>query len=462
MTTFAAFLLLVCIMKRKSLVSLVMVMLGVITQEVFAQNQSTIVPYSQQTSDPAVIGWMQGFPPAADKVISATDGSFFLFPAIRYSVCNMRQFMPTQVVKCAQENVSRSGQRKDQRYHFKEKIDNKITHITFTPMFSDQTITLTQALDTIYTDGFIVLHKGKVVYERYAGGLCPDGVHAVMSVSKTMTGTLGAILVAEGVLDENKLVVDYVPELTGSAFADATVRDLLDMTTALQYSEDYSDPKAEVWAFSASGTPCHEAGYTGTDNYYDYLKTVVKNGEHGKRFAYKTINTDALGWVISKVTNKSIPELLSERIWRPIGANFDGYYQVDSHGIAFAGGGFNANLRDLAMFGEMVRNGGRFNGHQVIPASVLKDIITNADNARFDEDTYPNLKGWGYRNMWWVTNNSHHAFCARGVYGQVIYIDPVAEMVIVRLASNTVASNAANDPFSLPLYEAVADYLMKH
>lgn len=417
---------------------------------------TTLLPLSaqhlnQETSNPVTMGWMQGFPPASDRLISATDGSFFVFPALRYSVCHMREFVPTKPVPAAQEH----------RYKFKQRQDKNIEQIRFVPMFSDTEITLTQALDTIFTDGFIVLHKGRIVYERYMGGLTETGLHAVMSVSKTMTGTLGAMLVAEGVLDDSRRVDSYVPELASSAFGDATVRQLLDMTTAVQYSEDYSDPNAEVWAFSASGTPCHPDNYQGTDNYYDYLKTVKKTGEHGKRFAYKTINTDALGWVISRVTGKSVPDLLSERIWQPIGAHFDGYYQVDSHGIAFAGGGFNANLRDLAMFGEMVRQHGWFNGHQILPACVFDDIVDNADNARFDEDAYPNLKGWGYRDMWWVTNNAHRAFCARGVYGQVIYIDPVAEMVIVRLASNTVASNAANDPFSLPLYEAVAAYLMK-
>ena len=112
------------------------------------------------------------------------------------------------------------------------------------------------------------------------------------------------------------------------------------------------------------------------------------------------------------------------------------------------------------MFGEMIRNKGRFNGRQILPASIVDDIIENADNRTFDNESYPNLKGWGYRNMWWVTNNKNKAFCARGVYGQTIYIDPTAEMVIVRLASNSVASNAANDPYSLPAYQAIADYLM--
>ncbi len=406
--------------------------------------------YTQENTNPRAMGWMKGFPPKEDRIVSATDGSFFQFPASRYSVCHMREFLPTKIVPAPQTN----------RYAFIKDINPAISQILFTPLNENYEMTVAQALDTVFTDGFIVLHRGRIVYEGYTSGLTPESTHAVMSMSKSLTGTLGAMLVAEGVLDEHALVSEYVPELDSSAFGDATIRELLDMTTALQYSEDYTNPKAEVYVFSAAGTPCHPDDYTGPKCYYDYLKTVKQNGEHGKRFAYKTINTDALGWVISRVTDKSIPDLLSERIWQPLGAHYDGYYQVDSYGVAFAGGGFNGNLRDLAAFGEMMRRNGHFNGKQIIPKSVTKDIIANADNARFDQAHYPTLPGWGYRNMWWVTNNKHHAFCARGVYGQAIYVDPVAEMVIVRLASNPVAANVANDPFSLPMYEAIAEYLM--
>ncbi len=415
-----------------------------------AEDANTVL--NQEMSNPVAMGWMQGFPPTANKVVSVADGSFFTFPALRYSVNHMREFLPTKVVPAAQDN----------RYSFYEDIDPAIGHIYFTPLNENYEMTVNRALDTTYTDGFIVLHRGTIVYEGYTGGLTKNGTHAVMSMSKSLTGTLGAMLVAEGVLDENASVATYVPELATSAFGDATIRELLDMTTALQYSEDYTNPKAEVYVFSAAGTPCHPDNYTGPANYYAYLQTVKPAGEHGKHFAYKTINTDALGWVISRVTNKSIPDLLSERIWQPIGAHHDGYYQVDSYGIAFAGGGFNGNLRDLAAFGEMMRRKGYFNGQQIVPKAVFEDIIKNADNARFDQAHYPTLPGWGYRDMWWVTNNQHHAFCARGVHGQVIYIDPVAEMVIVRLASHPVAANAANDPFSLPMYEAIANYLMNN
>jgi len=413
-----------------------------------AQTKNKVL--SAQESDPVKMGWMQGFPPPADKIVTAIDGSFFQFPALRYSVCHMNQFLPTSIVQASQNN----------RYTVVSAIDNNIDSVTFLPWNSNKKITWKESLDINYTDGIIILHKGKIVYERYFGALQPEGIHAVMSVSKTFTGTLGGLLVSEGVLDENKTASEYVPELKNSAFGNATIKEILEMTTALQYSEDYANPNAEVWAFSAAGNPFPKPkGYKDATNYYDYLKTVKQNGKHGDAFAYKTINTDALGWIISRVTGKSIPQLLSERIWQPLGTHHDGYYQVDGAGIAFAGGGFNCNLRDAAMFGEMIRNNGHFNGKQILPVQVISDIKKGGSQEAFAKAGYKDLKNWSYKNMWWITHNHDDAFAARGVHGQTIYIDPAAEMVIVRFASHPIAGNAANDGNSLPAYQAVADYL---
>ena len=402
-------------------------------------------------SDAKKMGWMQGFPPSNDKIISAIDGSFFRFPALRYSVCHMREFMPTTEVGAAQNN----------RYKFKVKPDNGIDAVTFLPRNSDQPMTWEASLPINYTDGIVILHKGKIVYEKYFGELKPDGLHAAMSVSKTFTGTLGALLVEEGLLDENKTGADYVSELKNSAFGDATIREILDMTTALNYSEDYSDPRAEIWAFSAAGNPFPKPdSYDGPANYYEYLMTVQKKGEHGEVFGYKTVNTDVMGWIISRVTGKSIPELLSERIWKPLGTHFDGYYQIDGAGIAFAGGGLSANMRDMAMFGEMIRKKGYFNKKQILPESLIEDIMKGGDQVVFKKSVSGSLNNWSYRNMWWITHNEHGAFAARGVHGQTIYIDPEAEMVLVRFASHPEAKNSKIDPTSLPAYHAVAKYLI--
>lgn len=166
--------------------------------------------------------------------------------------------------------------------------------------------------------------------------------------------------------------------------------------------------------------------------------------------------------LIARVSGRSVAQLMSERIWRKLGAEQDAYMTVDSIGTPFAGGGLNTGLRDLARFGEMLRNDGRANGAQIVPKAALDDIRRGGDKKAFAKAGYGELlKGWSYRSMWWVTHNDHGAFTARGVHGQAVYIDPKAQIVIVRYASHPVAANGANEPTSLPAYQALAVHLMK-
>ncbi len=405
-----------------------------------------------QASDPARLGWMVGAPPPADRQIRFEDGSYFRFPQWRWSVANFRQLMPTV-------NVSRGL---TPAVPLKARQRNDIDALTFVPLGREQPITWAQSLQENYTDGIVILHRGELVYERYFGVLKPDGQHGAMSVTKTFVGTLAALLVAEGTLDPGRKVADYVPELAQSAFGSATVRQLMDMTTAIRFSEDYADPKAEVWAHAAAGNPLPKpADYQGPRTYYEFLATVQQAGQHGEAFHYRTANSDALGWVLARVSGRSVAQLLSERIWQKLGADQDAYMSVDSIGTPFAGGGLNLGLRDLARFGEMLRNQGRYNAQQILPESVVADIRRGGSTADFAQAGYTQLRGWSYRNMWWVTHNPHGAFMARGVHGQALYVDPVAEMVIARFASHPVAGNAAIDPTSLPAYEAVAKHLMR-
>lgn len=403
-------------------------------------------------SDPAKLGWMVGSPPPPERTVRFADGSYFQFPAMRWSVSNFRQLMPTV-------NVSRGL---GAPVALESALRQDIDALSFTPLGAQQSMTWEQSLAATYTDGIVVLHRGKLVYERYFGVLGPQGQHAAMSVTKSVVGTLGATLVAEGQIDDNKRVVEYVPELAGSAFGNATVRQVLDMTTGLKFSEDYADPKADVWAHGRAGSPLPFAkDYTGPRSYFEYLQTVQPQGEHGAAFAYKTVNTDVLGWIIARATGRNVAQLLSERIWSRLGAEQDGYFTVDSIGTPFAGGGLNTGLRDLARFGEMLRNDGRFNGQQIVPKAVIDDIRRGGDKQAFAKAGYDLLKGWSYRSMWWVTDKEGGAFMARGVYGQRIYVDPKAELVIVRYASHPVAANAANDPVTLPAFEALARHLSR-
>ncbi|OWY14227.1 6-aminohexanoate hydrolase [Thioclava sp. JM3] len=419
---------------------------------VFAQS----TPLSAQDSDPRVMGWMQGFPPPADKLITQPDSNFFSFPKLRWSVCHLREFLPT-------EEISRGlGAPSTLRYPSPPSfadLRQEIDALSFTPLNSDTAMTWEQSLYANYTDGILILHEGEVVYERYFGCLDETGKHAAMSMTKSVTGLLGEILVAEGKLDDTLLVRDIIPEIGDSAFATATVRQVMDMTTGVKYSEDYSDPNADIWQYSAAASPLPKPeGYTGPNGYWEYLQQVKPDGEHGAAFHYKTINSDMLGWIISRVTNTSVTELASERLWQPMGAEQDAYQTVDAKGVPFAGGGISASLRDLGRLGQVMLDAGEFNGKRLFPASVVEHIRMGGAPAKFSG--FPTIPNGSYTSQWWVFHNDHGAFAARGVHGQTIYVDPTAKMVLVRFASYPQAQNGFIDPTSLPAYQAVAEYLM--
>lgn len=420
-----------------------------ISVEAFAQGKQ---PLSATESDPAALGWMQGFPPAPDKVIGQPDSNYFSFPKMRWTVCHFRELLPTK-------GVSRGV---GAPVPLERAIDKGIGAVKFVPLDSTEEMSWEDSLAVNYTDGIVILHKGRIVYERYFGCLNEFGKHGAMSVTKSVTGLLAEILVAEGTLDENALVSSIIPELKASAFGSATVRQVMEMTTGLRYSEDYSDPKADVWIYNAAASPLPKpADYVGPRSYYEFLQTVQQAGAHGEAFAYKTINTDTLGWIISRVSGKSVTDLLSERIWRRIGAEQDAYFTVDSIGTPFAGGGLSAGLRDLARLGLLVLNEGVINNQRLFPAEAVQRIRQGGDKAAFAKAGYKYLAGGSYRGMWWVFHNNHGAFAARGVHGQTIYVDPTAEVVIARFASHPVAGNSANDPTSLPAYQAIGEYLMR-
>lgn len=384
---------------------------------------------------------------------NSRDGSFFSGENIAYSVLHMREFMPTTNSPRGNEAPLRSF-----RYRLREEA---IDSLRFVPYGRNEPITFSESLIRNHVDGIIILHSGKVVYERYFGQMNGSSLHALMSVTKSFTGLLAATLVAEGRLDTTRTVAYYLPGLAGSGFGDATVGQVMDMTTAIDYTEDYADPSSEVWRFSAAGNAMIEHPEGTPQGFHDYLATVRKKGTHGELFSYRTVNTDLLGWIVERVGEAPIAQQLSERIWSRMGMEQDAYYQVDAEGTAFAGGGLNATLRDLARVGEMVRCGGKWHGEQILPREAIEEIRFGGNRAPFAASSYDELlPGWSYNDMWWITGNPNGAFMARGVHGQAIYIDPTAEMVLVRLSSNPVASNYANDPISLPAYERVAEFLM--
>lgn len=401
-------------------------------------------------SDPVLLGMMNGFPPAPDKTIRFTDGTSARFPNTRWAFSHVRELVPTANVWRGEGPVAELP-----------RAQRDLGDVAFTTL-DGKAVTFNDALGLTYTDSILVLHKGRIVFEKYFGAAQAHRPHIAFSVTKSFVGTLAAVLAAEGKLDPDAAVTKYVPELKDSAYGDATVRQVMDMTIGVKFSENYADPKAEVYDYARAGGMAPLApGYQGPRTFYEFLVKLEKEGEHGPAFGYKTANAEVLAWIVKRASNQSLADLLSSAIWSRIGAEQDAYFMVDSIGTESGGGGLNTTLRDLARFGEMMRNQGKFNGRQVIPAAAVADIQKGGSKDAFAKAGYALLKGWSYRDMWWITENDHNAYVARGVYGQAIYIDPKAEMVIVRYASHPTAGNAANDPVSLPMYSAVAKALME-
>lgn len=307
----------------------------------------------------------------------------------------------------------------------------------------------------------LIIHKGRVVYEWYSGCLTETGQHSAMSMTKSTVGILAEILIAEGRLDDTAPAIDYVPELAGTGFEGATVRQIMDMTTGIRFDENYDDPGADIWVYATAGSPLPKPpSYDGPIGYLDYVTTVRPEGAHGPEFHYKTVNTDALAWIVTRITGKTYQDSLSELLWSRLGAEQAAYITVDAVGTPFAGGGMSAGLRDLGRLGLALLNEGMLYDTRVFPARVTQSIARGGDRAAFPAAGFTTLEGGSYRSMFWSFHNKNNAYAARGVHGQTVYVDPTADMVLVRFASYPQPKNALIDPTSLPAYEAVADYLM--
>jgi hypothetical protein len=421
---------------------------GLAPNTVFAQAQKPQVP-DAAASDPSALGWMVGSPPPEGRIIRFSDGSFYKFPQLRWSFSNMRQLVPTA-------NVARGSGRVVPLPRV-ERPD--LDAIAFTTM-DGRKMTWMQSLPAVYADGIVVIHRGSIVYERYFGVLEPLKPHSAFSVTKSFVGTLAAMLAAEGVIDPAAPVTRYLPEMKNTAYGDATVRQVMDMTIGVKFSEDYSDPNAEVFAYArAGGMMPRPPDYQGPRSLCEFLVTVQKQGNHGEAFGYQTVNTEVLAWILTRTTGRMLAQLTSERIWSTLGAEHDAFYTVDSIGTASGGGGLSTSLRDLARFGEMMRRGGFYNGRQIVSRAVVEDIQRGANREHFAKASFTTLPGWSYRDQWWISHNESGVYAARGIHGQVVWIDPKAEMVIARYASHPIAANAFIDPVSLPAYAAMAKKL---
>ncbi len=396
-----------------------------------------------EATDPVALGIMKGFPPPPDKVV--TLANVLKFPNGRWAYHHLRELGPTA-------NIWRGAKAPSVL-----PLDLRPLDAVAFADDKDQQTTIADWQKNTYSDALLVLHKGKIAYEKYHVGLKAEQPHVLWSMTKSFTGLLATMLIRDGKLDPNAKIAQYLPELASSAWGDATLQQTLDMTTGLRYDEVFTDPKSGVFRYlMATGLVLAPAGYAGPRALPDFLKTVEKEGEHGAGFKYKSIDTEVIGWVLQRVTGQSYAELVSEKIWRNIGAEQDGFVWVDPAGTQVASIGISATLRDLGRFGEMLRNDGRSGEQQVVAKTVVDEIRKGADPEKFKASGLAARAGYSYHNQWWISHDAAGSFEAKGLNGQHIHINPKAELVIVKLSSHPVGNTIFTHVLDRRAYEAIA------
>lgn len=312
-------------------------------------------------------------------------------------------------------------------------------------------------LNESYTDAFIALDNGAICSEQYYGDTKSESRHILFSITKSVIGTLAGILILEGRLSPDKLVSHYIPELSHSAWGDATVDQVLDMLVSVNFGEDYLDPKGlmEHYRVAMEWNPPTKVPYTG--GLHDFLTTLKKgNHEHGERVQYASPNSDVLGWIIERATNQSIPDLIAAKIWSHIGAESDAWISVDRHGGYRTAGGMCATARDLARFGEALRLT-TDNKSRPFPQQWIDDVLTNGSRAAWENGTLSGLFAKGhYRSQWYVPDRFPRTMMAIGIHGQWLYIDSVRQVTIVKLSSQPLPEDDRFDQLTIDLCDAIA------
>jgi len=365
---------------------------------------------------------MDEFPPPAERLV--TLANWRKFPFTQWSFRNIRQLLPSAPIAASGTSVPLVADLRD------------IGSTAFEGLRGERT-TLDAALRETSTDALLVLRHGRLMTEWYANGMDAERLHIVFSISKSICGSLGGILVDRGILAPDQPVIDILPELKASAYANCTVRHVLDMTVGISFVEDYLDPDGDVIRYRrAMGWDPIPPGQPAIDLRSFLAQQKADGKPHGEAFHYVSTNTDVLGWIYERASGRPLSELISDHLWKPLGAEREAYITVDAHGAMRAAGGICVAPRDLARFAEMMRLRGVANGRQVVPGWWVDDINTRGDAEAWSRgDFAPMFPGGRYRSQWYQLDQERRTLNAIGIHGQWIHIDPPSGTVIIRLAS---------------------------
>lgn len=300
----------------------------------------------------------------------------------------------------------------------------------FSLRFDGREQSIDEIAQSLYIDGLLVLKNGEIVFEKYYGHLSEDKPHLMNSVSKSVVGLLAGKLAADGVVDLSRPVSHYVPALAKSGWGVDSLRTVLDMRDGSDYSEDYPDFSTtfRIQDCAVGWTDADYCPKDGPRGMYAFLPTIGRDEAKVGTFKYRSASADVIGWVLEEATGQPLAELISEHIWKPMGAEFDAYITVDESGFVLADHGMNSTLRDLGRFGLLALNKGKALGRQVVPAEFVEDIYASTDPTW----PYEPIEGVEpyYRSFWWGYGNEERHLSGYGIHGQTVRVAPVADIVI--------------------------------
>ena len=295
--------------------------------------------------------------------------------------------------------------------------------------FEGEQLNLIEGLDHFHTDGLIILHDGKMLFEKYWNGNTKDSKHIAFSVSKSYLSALFGIAIEEGLIksiDDNVSI--YLDDFEGTGYEDVKIKNLLQMSSGIEFNEDYADPNSDINRFARATAK--------GSSFRDFAKTLKNGKKQGTYNHYVSLDTQVLGMILESVTDMPLREYLYKRIWSKIGTESDAYYIADKTGTDMALGGLNATLRDFSKFGQLYLNEGSWDGEQIVPKSwVVKSHTPDAPHLMPNAGDLSSSE-WGYGYQWWVPGDPLTDFTAHGIFNQFIYVDPVSNVVIAKTSSN--------------------------
>jgi CubicO group peptidase (beta-lactamase class C family) len=348
-----------------------------------------------------------------NKINQADISNWRAWPFNRSAFHNVNEFITTEVV---------------------EKDATFTSELKNTPNTGIESI-LRPHLSDMETDSIVILHKGEVAYEYYANGNEGQTPHILMSATKSVVGLIAGMLESKGYIDLNAFASVYIPQIIGTVYEQVTLQELLDMRAGVIFNKTQQETYdlATNWVPIPSG--CNQLNLL---DFFSSLKDAEKIKDDP--FRYVSANYDLLGLVIERATGQKMKSILSEFLWKPIGAQSNAYLTVDIDRFPRSTGGFCTTVMDFARIGQLIANGGTLNSKQIIPISVIEDILNNGDHeawrdGQWGEMWLPISNQMSYRNGWYVDNKEPKMLFAMGVFGQNLFIDWANNIVIAKFSS---------------------------